>query len=414
MIQTYTIRSKLIGLFILTFIMVCVLFIVLLQIEKNAHNEKIGIKQEELITILSASEKSNHFNNEFKKDLENMGFKELKQNDLALTIHQEGRKLFEAKEQDCTFSSLLYRHNIYLSIVCKHFDGIFKQKDNDRVYGLLLTSFFFFSFLLIFMYFSVLNSLKPFKKLKNEIIKINSGQTPDFKNYSKDEIGMIALEFDKAYCRNQDLIHSRQLFLRTIMHELKTPIGKGRIISEMTKDEKQKERLIDIFKRMNNLINEFAKIENLFSKNYNLILENHNFSTFLNEARNSLLRDDFDKVIKINLHDDPIINADIEIFSLIIKNLLDNALKYSTNNTCELECFHNYFVIKNHGQTLEHPLEFYLKAFTRDKNTKDKEGMGLGLYIIYEVCKLHNFELKYKFKNHTHHFKVFFGENDGL
>ncbi|EMH0453477.1 HAMP domain-containing histidine kinase [Campylobacter upsaliensis] len=414
MIQTYTIRSKLIILFTLTFAIVCVLFVVLLQIEGNAYNEKVNAKQADLIKFLVASKKRSYLNNDLKKDLENMGFKELEPNSLTQTIHKKAEKLFEAKERDCSFSSLLYHHNIYLSISCEHFNGIFKQKDNDRIYGLLLASFFFFAFLFIFMYFSVLNSLKPFKRLKNEIIKINSNETPNFKDYSKDEIGMIALEFDKAYRKNQDLIHSRQLFLRTIMHELKTPIGKGRIIAEMTKDEKQKTRLIEIFERMNNLINEFAKIENLFSKNYNLILENHHFSTFLNEAKNSLLRDDFDKVIKINLHNDPIINTDREIFSLIIKNLLDNALKYSANGTCELECFEHYFVIKNQGQALEHPLEFYIKAFTRDKNTKDKEGMGLGLYIIYEVCKLHNFELKYEFKEQTHHFEIFFGENNGL
>ena len=36
---------------------------------------------------------------------------------------------------------------------------------------------------------------------------------------------------------------SRQLFLRTIMHELKTPIGKGRIVSEMIEDDTQKEQI---------------------------------------------------------------------------------------------------------------------------------------------------------------------------
>ena len=57
-----------------------------------------------------------------------------------------------------------------------------------------------------------------------------------------DEIANVAIEFNNAVCKIRELIRSRQLFLRTIMHELKTPIGKGRIISEMVQDEMQKSR----------------------------------------------------------------------------------------------------------------------------------------------------------------------------
>ena len=120
MIQTYTIRSKLIILFTLTFAIVCVLFVVLLQIEGNAYNEKVNAKQADLIKFLVASKKRSYLNNDLKKDLENMGFKELEPNSLTQTIHKKAEKLFEAKERDCSFSSLLYHHNIYLSISCEH------------------------------------------------------------------------------------------------------------------------------------------------------------------------------------------------------------------------------------------------------------------------------------------------------
>lgn len=236
--QTYTIRSKFITLFTLTSAIVCVLFAMLLQIEGNAHSEKVNAEQADPVKFLVASEERSYLGNGLKKDLENTGFKELESNSLVQTIHKEVRKLFEAKERDCSFSSLLYHHNICLSISCERFNGIFKQKDNGRIYRLLPASFFFFTFLFTFMYFSVLNSLKSFKRLKNGIIGINSNETLNFKDYSRDEIDMIALESDKARCKNQGLIHSRQLLLRATMHEPKTSTGKGRTIAEMTKDKK--------------------------------------------------------------------------------------------------------------------------------------------------------------------------------
>lgn len=72
------------------------------------------------------------------------------------------------------------------------------------------------------------------------------------------------------------------------MHELKTPIGKGRIISEMIKEDRQKERLIAIFLRMDSLINEFAKIENLFSKTTTYTLNLVVLALYLKKLKNTL------------------------------------------------------------------------------------------------------------------------------
>ncbi|MDO4673848.1 MAG: ArsS family sensor histidine kinase [Campylobacter sp.] len=406
--QRYSIRSKLISLLFIVFSLLCVFFVVILDRENKINNEKINSVQREIIYFLS-QQTEEYFIRNLPDNTENMRLVEIKNKKLIEKIRAEGRTIFTHTTNYCQFSSLLYSWRMYLSLDCKAFQKIYTyDQEDDRIDNVLLTSFLFFVVLIILTYISLFKSLKPLGQLKDEIIKISHNEIEDFSQYDNDEIGTIAAEFSKAYRKNKDLIRSRQLFLRTIMHELKTPIGKGRIIAEMTKEAKQKKRLIEVFERMNRLINELAKIENLFSKNYSLHLKNNPFSAFLNEAKNYLLRDDFDKIIKIKLHSDPIINADIEIFSLILKNMLDNALKYSKEGTCELECFIDHFVVKNSGEPLKEPIEYYLKAFTRDKNLK-KEGMGLGLYIVSEVCKLHGFSLLYEYKAHKHCFKVLFG-----
>ncbi|ELW0841812.1 HAMP domain-containing histidine kinase [Campylobacter coli] len=405
MTRNYSIYTKLVILFVVTFFLVCVLFIVLLKIESNTYSEEEGFKQESFIkisSILMAMDIGAHLNNS--------GFVAI-QNDYFVKIARlEGQSLFRAGngENACTLTSLKYQNKLYLDVQCKDFSALFEEDTNNRVYNLLLIGFFFFSFLVVFMYFSVLKSLEPLKKLRKQVAEVANGGKADFENYQEDEVGKIALEFQKAFKKNQELIQSRQLFLRTIMHELKTPIGKGRIISEMLQEEKQKERLIDIFLRMDSLINEFAKIENLFSKNYNLQFKPVHFSTILNEAKDYLMRDDFNRVVKLNLKHDALINVDMEIFPLILKNLIDNALKYSSNGTCELYCCKECFVIKNPGNPLREPIEHYFEAFTREPYQKVK-GMGLGLYIVFEVCKLHNFDIIYFYEEGKHCFKIFFG-----
>ncbi|EFV4192057.1 HAMP domain-containing histidine kinase [Campylobacter jejuni] len=409
MTKNYSIHTKLIILFVVTFFLVCVLFIVLLKIEGNTYNEEESLKQENLIKNLPISYE-NTSGVEIGAYLGNSGFNAIQNPNLVKAIRNNGQSLFKAGGELCTLSSLKYHSNLYFDVQCKDFDGLYEENTSDRVYNLLLIGFFSFSLLVVFMYFSVLRSLEPLKKLRRQVADAN-GEQPDFLDYQEDEVGKIAFEFQKAFKKNQELIQSRQLFLRTIMHELKTPIGKGRIISEMIKEDRQKERLIAIFLRMDSLINEFAKIENLFSKNYNLHFKPSRFSAILEEAKEHLMRDDFNKVVKVDIRYDALINVDMEIFSVILKNLIDNALKYSNNGTCELFCCKECFTIKNPGKPLAEPIEHYLEAFTREKHNQVK-GMGLGLYIVSEVCKLHNFDLIYFYDDGKHCFKIFFGDKE--
>ncbi|HDZ5090549.1 TPA: HAMP domain-containing histidine kinase [Campylobacter jejuni] len=410
MTKNYSIYTKLTVLFIVTFFLICILFIILLRMEENVYSEEEALKQKNLINNLFISYE-NTSGIEIGAYLENSGFNAIQNPDLVKAIRNNGESLFKADGKFCTLSSLKHRNNLYFDIQCKDFRGLYKENTSDRVYNLLVIGFFSFSLLIVFMYFSVLKSLESLKKLKRQISEVANGEQHDFLDYQEDEVGKIAFEFQKAFKRNQELIQSRQLFLRTIMHELKTPIGKGRIISEMIKEDRQKTRLITIFLRMDSLINELAKIENLFSKNYNLHLKPSHFSAILEKAKKHLMRDDFDKVVKVDIRYDALINVDIEIFSVILKNLIDNALKYSNNGTCELFCCKECFTIKNPGKPLAEPIEHYLQAFTREKHNEAK-GMGLGLYIVSEVCKLHNFNLIYFYEDNKHCFRISFGDKE--
>lgn len=409
MIKHYSIYTKLIILLSVIFL-VCVLFIVLFKIEANA-NEEESLKQENLIKNLSLFYENNISNAKIQTYLNNNGFHSIQDQDLIKTIRNQAQILFQADKTSCVFSSLKYDNDLYFDLKCKDFNALYQTNTTNPIHNLLLVGFFAFSLLIVFMYFSVLRSLEPLKKLKKKVEEVENGKQIDLLDYEKDEIGKIAFEFQKAFKKNQELIESRQLFLRTIMHELKTPIGKGRIISEMIKEDRQKERLINIFLRMDSLINEIAKIENLFSKNYNLHFKPIRFSAILQETKEHLMRDDFNKIVKVDLKYDALINVDTEIFSIILKNLIDNALKYSHNGICELFCCKECFIVKNLGKPLAEPIEHYLEAFTREKHTQVK-GMGLGLYIVSEVCKLHDFDLIYFYDEGKHCFKIFFGAKE--
>jgi signal transduction histidine kinase len=205
------------------------------------------------------------------------------------------------------------------------------------------------------------------------------------------------------------LLESRQLFLRTVMHELKTPIAKGRIVSELLDDEKQKNRLSSIFDKLNFLINDFAKVEQVISKNINVSKGSYSLDTILENAINMLMLDEknMSKMIDKRLVDEIKLAVDLDLISMAIKNLLDNGIKYSDNKKILIEQKADGIDFISTGEKLPKPLEEYFKPFHNETKSKN-HGMGLGLYIVHSILEIHNMNLKYEYSDGKNIFKIVF------
>ena len=123
--------------------------------------------------------------------------------------------------------------------------------------------------LLSLMFVLILRAFLPLKFLHSNIKKFAKGDLNiSCRLEQKDEIGELAQEFDNAVAKIRALHDSRTLFLRSIMHELNTPITKGRLICAMLEDKALEKRLTSVFERLGSLIKEFAKLEQMNSKSY--------------------------------------------------------------------------------------------------------------------------------------------------
>ncbi len=245
--------------------------------------------------------------------------------------------------------------------------------------------------LIIFLYLWIMKSLQPLSALKSQIKTFSKGNLDiECKSDKKDEIAEVANEFDHAVTMIRELLHSRQLFLRAIMHELKTPIAKGRLVSEMLEDEKNKARMHSIFERLNLLIDEFAKIEQITSKNFELTIKPYKMSDLLEASEDMLMIENPKRLITTNIEKDYSLSVDFELFTLVIKNLLDNGIKYSTDKHITVTINDNKLTIRNKGEALPEPLENYFKPFHASK-----KGLGLGLYIVKSILDIHQMELHY-------------------
>ncbi|MEA3491158.1 MAG: ArsS family sensor histidine kinase [Campylobacterota bacterium] len=244
--------------------------------------------------------------------------------------------------------------------------------------GILLTS------LLLLLYLAILKKLYPLKRLHREIEQFAAGDMDVKISYSyDDEIGKIAKNFDDAIIHIKELIASKNLFMRNMMHELKTPITKGRIVVESIDDEMVRGILVRAFERMNELINELAQVERVTTRNFEPIVESTSLQEVVEKSRHLLMAEKGRVVVEINTI---VLHTDIKLLSLAIKNLLDNGIKYSKDRHVLLRTVGDKRIeIVSRGEPLNHPLSYYTEPFSQEE--KRSSGFGLGLYIVHSILK---------------------------
>jgi two-component system OmpR family sensor kinase len=246
---------------------------------------------------------------------------------------------------------------------------------------------------LIVLYLAVLRKLYPLKKLHKQIQRFAQGDMQTRITYLyDDEIGKIAKSFDDAIVHINALSRSKNLFMRNVMHELKTPITKGRIVVEMMEDEASKKILVRAFERMNELISELAEIERVTTQSFEPTFEYVMLDEVIRISQELLMTGKDNVTIDVK---NVALATDIKLLALAIKNLLDNGIKYSKDKHVTLKTVGNTLEISSKGEKLQHPLSYYVEPFSQEE--KRSSGFGLGLYIVYNILEKLGCGLGYKY-----------------
>lgn len=291
-------------------------------------------------------------------------------------------------------SMVEYRGDIYFWVESSHHTMLFKDHSIESynpfnllsAYGTIMT-------ILIVSFALIIYRLVPLRRLRRQIARFGEGDMGvRFKMAGSDEIALIANELDSTQRKIRSLIESRTLFLRNIMHELKTPIAKGRIAATMLTEEKQKGRFLGIFERLESLIGEFALIEEISSGNQHLNKSEYRLIDIIDGAADLAMAevDALHHTIDASVR----VFVDYRLFVTAVKNLIDNAIKHSPEKRVEIWMEGEEMVFANVGNALQKPLTYYIEPFTKDHPTRDS--FGLGLYIVDAILKEHDFVLAYE------------------
>jgi two-component system OmpR family sensor kinase len=383
--------------FLITSLLLIVSFIFLLSHENFKKNEQIFERYKPIIKMVSG--KKFYFDKDFHKNLLDMNYELFESKEEIKNILSNNKKMIFARsnKHNETFKIFEIDGKIYLFFEKFDTQILIKDLDSKNLTNSFYTIFVFVSLLVVItiLYINTLKKLLPLKELKDKVINFGDEKF-DFEllnSRSKDEVTLLANEFKKSAQKLKNIKESRNIFIRNIMHELKTPITKGKFLLQLEKSDENIEKLKMVFNRLESLINEFATIEELISQNRILEKKSYFLEDLLDNAKDILMIDD--NCVK-NSYENIKLNVNFKLFSIAIKNLIDNAIKYSNDKKVEVLTQNEDILFVNSGKKLEGDFEKYLEPFY---SKSSNESFGLGLYIVFNILKANGYNLLYKYED---------------
>jgi two-component system OmpR family sensor kinase len=330
------------------------------------------------------------------KALKKKGF-----NDKTLLISK--KKLFSKKDvKNLRIAMIQYSHDIYFFLQSPK--GFLLVQDEElKPYKPwnILYAYTIIIIIVIFSFTLILQRLRPLIVLRKKIAQYGEGNMNIcFETGKKDEIAVISTELEKTKNKINNLLESRTLFLRNVMHELKTPIAKGTIATQMLDSQKQIDRFSSIFGRLESLVSEFALIEEVTSLSNQEDYNDYRLVDILDDAVDMAMIDKSNITIDIPTNKKVYVN--FRLYTTAVKNMIDNGIKYSTDSHVRVIYKNDELCFESKGECIKHPLSYYIEPFTKDNPSKNS--FGLGLYLVDSILKAHNQVLAHEYENGVNRF----------
>jgi two-component system OmpR family sensor kinase len=265
----------------------------------------------------------------------------------------------------------------------------------------------------VLLYLVVMNLFSPIRRLKARMEDFGRGDLSARAKVSDDgEIGELATQFNTVADKMQallkekeELLVDKEELLANISHELRTPIMKIKLALGFVESSKYKESIQRAIESMDSLTTMLLQNEEMsFSS---LKIERLKISDLYNRTVWSM--PDNAECVDIS-SDDFEVDVDVRYFTMALKNLLENAIKYSDDKTAVFEAKNGVVSVLNKGGKLEKDISYYLGAFTKGDQARLSGGYGLGLSIVSKIIKKHSLELEYSYEDGLNRFFIDFNK----
>lgn len=253
--------------------------------------------------------------------------------------------------------------------------------------------------LVVLAYAAVNWLFRPVSTIRKGAEHIGHGNF-DFRisNIRRDQLGDLATDINKMAGDVESMLDAKRALLLGISHELRTPLSRMRLALEFVDDKENVDSLRSEIVEMEKIVTSLLEAERLNSRHAQLARR----ETVVNDMVQQLIDDFFSrdtKRLRVQLPDQAIVaNVDEARVTLLLKNLVGNALRYTSAEDGPVEISAStsdkdlVLRVRDYGPGLSEDQANHIgEPFYRSDPSRNREsgGTGLGLYLANLVVQAH-------------------------
>lgn len=256
--------------------------------------------------------------------------------------------------------------------------------------------------MLVVLYHATRKIFSPITTIEDGIKRIGRGDLSHrIQVKRRDELGVLANSINAMADDIQQMLDAKRQLLLAISHELRSPLTRAKVATELLVDGHQKLQLNADLNEMERLIEEILETERLSSRHAALKKSVQNLSQIIRDVITNYFPS---SGVAIELPSEPVIlELDHSRISLLLKNLIDNAIRHTAKDTppprvmVKQEKQHTIIKVADSGCGIdEKHLPHLTEPFYRADPSRQREtgGYGLGLYLCKMITEAHGGTLK--------------------
>ena len=259
-------------------------------------------------------------------------------------------------------------------------------------------------FFLVLGYAAVYWLFRPIASIREGAAHIGLGYFDHrISNIRQDQLGDLAEDINQMAEDVETMLDAKRALLLGISHELRTPLSRMKLALEFCDDAESAQTLQEEIAEMEKIVVSLLEAERLNTRHARLARSRVNLADVVNDMLDDFFSRDRDR-IELDMPDEPlIVSIDEARITLLLKNLLSNALRYSEpeDGTIRLSVSATgkevVMTVVDHGpgisrEEAEHIGEPFYRGDPSRARTSG--GTGLGLYLATLVAKAHRGTLR--------------------
>jgi signal transduction histidine kinase len=240
--------------------------------------------------------------------------------------------------------------------------------------------------------------LRPLRTLGDGVARLSDGDLDvELPDRSGDEFGALIVAFNRMTGRVREMVRARDQLLLDVSHELRSPLTRLKVALELLPSADRKARMAADLAEMELMIGELLELERL-RDGYGIRTTHQNLVPILEDVAQSF--DDRPPTVRVTSTTPEIIaEIDADRMRTVIRNLLENAVKYSLPDSRAVEASAaqngEEIVIRvtDDGAGIpEDDIPNLFEPFFRVDRSRSKKtgGYGLGLSISKRIVEAHH------------------------